>query len=104
VIEFEVKTREGDHILLELRGDLAGRVITEQLKAVLEEHYVDDGVRRIRVDLSPVRFMDSYGVATLVGLQRESHDRGKQFIVEGASGQVREKLRVTGVLGILEQG
>jgi anti-anti-sigma factor len=104
VIEFEVKAREGDHVLLELKGDLAGRVMTDRLKAVLEEHYVDDGVRRIRVDVSPVRFMDSYGVATLVGLLRESHARGKQFVVEGASGQVREKLRVTGVLGILEQG
>jgi anti-anti-sigma factor len=101
---FTVIDRQGDHILLALEGDLTGRVMTDRLKEALEEHYVDDGVRVIRVDLSPVRFMDSYGVATLVGLLRASQDRGKRFVVEGAGGQVREKLRVTGVLGILEQG
>ena len=96
--------REGDHVVLGIRGDLSARLMTDVLRESLEEHYVDDGVHLIRLNISGVGFMDSYGVATLVGLMRASHDRGKLFVVEGARGQVRDKLQVTGVLGILERG
>ena len=96
--------RQGDWVVLQLSGELAGRLMTDRLRETLEDHYVDDGVRVIKVDISPLSFMDSYGVATLVALLKESHERGKRFVVEGAAGQVREKLRVTGVLRILEVG
>jgi anti-anti-sigma factor len=101
---YEVIEREDDFVVLQVRGELSGRVWTDQLKRSLEEHYVDDGVKRIRVDISPVSFVDNYGVATLVALQGHSRERGKQFFLEGAQGQPREKLEVTGVLRILEQG
>ena len=101
---FEVIERDGDQVVLRLRGDLSATLRTAKIKQSLEEHFVDDGVQQIRVDLSTVTFMDSFGVATLVGLMKESQGRGKRFVVEGATGQVREKLRVTGVLGILGQG
>jgi anti-anti-sigma factor len=104
VADYEVVEREGERVVLQLRGELTESLQTEALKEALEEHYVDDGVRVIEVDLAPLRFLDNYGVATLVALQKESRDRGKRFHVEGAGGQVREKLRVTGVLRILEQG
>ena len=70
----------------------------------LEDHFVDDGVKRIRLDLAPVSFMDNYGVATLVALHRESKEQGKRLIIEHASGQVRDKLTVTGVIQILQEG
>jgi len=104
MLEYEVIEREGDRVVLQLRGELSARLMTDLIKQALEEHYVDDGVRVIETDISPVPFMDSYGVATLVALLKESHERGKRFVVRGAAGQPREKLRVTGVLGILEQG
>src|SRR6266498_3315536 len=103
-LTYEVIEREDDFVVLQLRGDLSGRVWTEQIRRSLEEHYVDDGVKRIRIDISPVSFVDNYGVATLVALQGHSRERGKQFFLEGAQGQPREKLKVTGVLRILEQG
>ncbi len=48
--------------------------------------------------------MDNYGVATLVALHRESKEQGKRLIIEHASGQVRDKLTVTGVIQILQEG
>ncbi len=102
--DFDVTERRGEDVVVQVRGELSGELQTERLKQELEEHYVDDGVRVIRVDIAPVSFLDSFGVATLVGLLKESHRRGKRFLVEGAHGQVRDKLRVTGVLRILEQG
>ena len=104
VVDYEVVAREGERVVLQLRGELTAALQTDTLREALEEHYVDDGVRRIEVDIAPLRFLDSYGVATLVALHKESRERGKRFVVGGAQGQVREKLRVTGVLEILEQG
>ncbi len=104
MLRFEVVKRDEDSVLLELRGELAGRLWTDQLKRALEDHFVDDGVRRIRVDLSPVSFMDNHGVATLLALMKESKARGKRFHVEQPDGQVVEKLKVTGVLRILQEG
>ena len=104
VVEYEIAERSGDDVLLRLRGELAGQSWTERLRGALEDHYVDDGVRRIRLDVSELTFLDNFGVATLVALRRESHERGKSFVVEKPTGQVLEKLRLTGVLRILQGG
>ena len=90
--------------MLRLEGSLTRTVQTERIGRALEEHYVDDGVQAILIDISQVDFLDNHGVATLVGLYQQANDRGKRLFVEGATGQTRDKLLVTGVLGILEQG
>lgn len=104
MIDLRVCERGGDSVRVSLEGDLSGRLWTDRIYEALEEHFVDDGVAVIRIDLSGVSFMDNYGVATLVTLQRQSGERGKRFMVEGSAGQVRDKLKVTGVLRILEEG
>jgi len=104
MLEYEVKERRADFVVLELRGELAGQLHVDRIKEALEDHYVDDGVRTIRVDLSPVTFLDNHGVATLLTLYRESRDRGKVFVVEQPRGQVLEKLKVTGTLRVLREG
>jgi anti-anti-sigma factor len=101
VVEYEVTDRERDQVSLRLRGELAGDLTARQLERDLERHYVDDGVRVIRVDLREVGAISLEGVAVLVELWRASRRRGKEFVVEGAEGQVREKLKVTGLLGPL---
>lgn len=104
MVQYRIADRTEDSVLLQLSGELAHHFRTEPLRRALEEHFVDDGVKLIRVDLAPVTFMDSYGVATLMSLLKESQERGKKFLVEGAQGQVREKLGVTGVLRVLQKG
>lgn len=100
--DFHIAEREDEYVLLVLTGELAGEMWTERLRDVLEEHFIDDGVRVIRTSLSGLSFMDNFGVATLVALHQEASERGKRFVVEDAQGQVREKLRVTGLLRVLE--
>jgi anti-anti-sigma factor len=104
VVEYEVAEKSDDFVLLRLRGELLGDLPVQQLHDALEEHYVDDGVRFIRVDLSQVERVSLEGVAVLVDLWRESRRRGKQFRAEEARGVVREKLATTGVLRLLSGG
>jgi anti-anti-sigma regulatory factor len=103
VIDYEVAEKSGDYVLLRLRGELLGDLPVRQLHDTLEEHYVDDGVRVIRVDLSEVTRISLEGVAVLVDLWRESQRRGKSFQAENAQGVVREKLATTGVLRLLSE-
>jgi anti-anti-sigma factor len=98
MVDYEVLDKENSHAFLRLRGRLIGDVSSHELKRALERHYVDDGVKRIRVDLSDLSEISLEGVAILLDLWRESTRRRKEFVIEGARGQVREKLEVTGAL------
>jgi anti-anti-sigma factor len=104
VVEFEAQEKQGDRGYLRLRGTMVGEITVEEFKHALERHYVDDGVTQIVVDLSDVTEISLEGVATLLLLQKESHDRGKRFVVQGDHDQVRRKLEITGALSRLEQG
>lgn len=95
--------RDGDLACLVLRGELRDDVSSEELKRELERHYVDDGVRTICVKVNEVDLITLDGVGILLELWDESRNRGKRFVVQDARGQVRDKLRITGLLGSLTQ-
>ena len=101
MVDYEVTDRTEDSVSLLLRGDLTGDRPVEHFKRDLERHYVDDGVRTIKVNLGEVRLLTNEGCAVLLELSDESEHRGKRFVLEHPSGQVREKLRVTGLLRTL---
>jgi anti-anti-sigma factor len=101
MLHYEVIRVAPDRVSLLLRGELVEDVTAERLESDLERHYVDDGVRTIQVDLGEVEAISLEGVATLVELWRASRRRGKELVVVGAEGQVREKLLVTGLLAPL---
>ena len=101
MVDYQVVERAEDYALLRLRGDLMGDLPLDRLKASLEEHFVDDGVKRIRVDVSQVTFISLEGIGTLLALWRESADRGKRLVVENATGQVNDKLQLTGVRDLM---
>ena len=104
MVQYRIAERAENSVLLKLSGELANHFWSDHIRHVLEEDLVNEGIGVIRVDLSGVSFLDSYGVATLVSLLKESRDRGKSFVIEGAQGQVLEKLGVTGVLKVLQKG
>jgi anti-anti-sigma factor len=101
MVDYEVIERAEDYALLELRGTLMGDFPIDRLKKNLEEHFVDDGVKRIRIDLSKVDFASLEGIGMLLALWRESADRGKRLVVESPQGQVKQKMETTGVLDLM---
>ena len=103
-VDYEVSFPADGDVRIHLKGELAGERVSELLLSQLEEHYVDDGIRRIEADLRSVRLLDIEGVAALLLLLNESKQRDKEFYVTGARGQVREKLVLTGVLDPLTEG
>ena len=97
MVHYEAIKRAG-HAVLVLDGELVGDRPTQELHDALEDHYVDDGVTEIIVDLSEVGFVSLEGIAALLDLYREARLRGKNFRIEHPTEQVRAKLATTGVL------
>jgi anti-anti-sigma regulatory factor len=104
MVDYEVGEKEGPLVVLRLRGELVGDLPTRRIKEDLERHYVDDGVREIRVDLAELDHITLEGIAVLLELRAESGARGKRFLVQNPQGQVLERLSTTGVLGFLREG
>lgn len=101
MVEYRIAERAADYVVLALRGDLAGGEPLARLHDMLEEHYVDNGVKLIRVDLREVPRITLEGIATLLALWKESLSRGKRFRVDNPQDQVATRMRETGVLGVL---
>ena len=93
----------GGTATVELRGALVHSERLDDVREFLEEHYVNDGVQRIRLRVDAVERIDLEGAAALATLKAEALRRGKALTVEGATGFVRGKLRTTGLLGYLEE-
>ena len=89
--------------MVQLAGELTGEPSTEELEEWLEEHFVDDGVRTIRIDLSGVTQIDLEGVSALGLLAAEGVKQDKVLVVEGATGQVQRKLEETGLARYLQR-
>ena len=90
--DFHVEDRDGEHVIVGLRGNLAGHAWTNMLRRFLEARYIDDGVVRIHLDLSEVTGLDEEGLATLRVLQRESEERHKELLLEGTKGKLQDLL------------
>jgi anti-anti-sigma regulatory factor len=96
-LTFRVEERQGEQVLLGLRGELTGHDWTDKLRRFLEERYVDDGVRRIRLDLAKVTELDEEGLATLKAIQREAAERQKELLLEGTRGELHMLLVAEGL-------
>ena len=98
----QVSDRGPHDVTLRLAGTLTRDPWSRRFEREIEDHYVDDGVRRIRIDVQDLEAIDLEGIGVLVHLFRESERRGKVLTVEGSDGPVRRRLLTTGVLRIME--
>lgn len=98
-LEISVSESNGVH-LLQVRGRLT---IGEASKQLIEafEHIVQDGGRKIVVNLEAVPQIDSSGLSSLVRMSLQlAHERGALHLVCGA-GRVRDALKVTRLLEVI---
>jgi anti-anti-sigma factor len=101
-LTYRVDRPAPNDVVVHLRGELSLDSASRRVERDVEEHYVNDGVRRIHIDLEDLEAIDLEGVAVLVHLYRESRRRGKVLTLEHARGAVRRRLLTTGILRIME--
>jgi anti-anti-sigma regulatory factor len=100
VLDVGQPDRSGDRVSIVLRGTLAGPDAA-RLRHSVVEHYVDDGVREIYLDASELAFVDEDGVGALLRLRAEAIVRSKRLWLVHPRGQVRDKLELINVPGLL---
>jgi anti-sigma B factor antagonist len=93
--------RDRDHgpwKVLEVDGELdlhTSSALRDRLSAL-----VDDGARRIAVDLSAVPFMDSSSLGVLVVGLKRLREHGGELALIGVGGSPRKVLSITGMDGV----
>jgi anti-sigma B factor antagonist len=98
-LRFDRTTRDGT-VCLTVTGEIdmtTGDIFRQTLLAVLGE----PGVRRLLLDVGPLRFMDSNGVGVLVKTQRSAEERDIGFGIVNARGPIRGVLEMLGVYEML---
>lgn len=61
---------------------------------------LDDGAKRLVVDMKNVMFMDSSGLGSLVAARRMAHERGAVLVVTSLNGQAHMLFELAGVGGL----
>lgn len=80
-----------------------GEVDIASVEALEEEiqRVVEEGSKRVAVELSPVTFMDSTGLRALIASHHQLTERGGEIAVVVSDGPVRRLLEVSGLIGSL---
>jgi anti-anti-sigma factor len=73
----------------------------DQLRDAISEILDEQGVDRLLLDFEPLRFLDSSGIAALIGGYNAAKERSIGFGVLNCHGTVRHVLEVTGVYEVL---
>ncbi|MHB1930900.1 MAG: STAS domain-containing protein [Acidimicrobiales bacterium] len=92
---FEVVDMDGVHVV-----SLYGQLDLANAQRV-REMLVETGGTSLVVDLSRLQFMDSSGIAALLGARNEIITAGQEFELRGAQGIVRRVLEVSGLSYLL---
>jgi len=74
-------------------------LLRDQLNQVLRE----PGLSRIVLDFRPLRFLDSSGIAALIGARRVADELNVALSIVNCHGTVRHVLEVTGVYEMLAE-
>lgn len=68
-----------------------------QLRFAFDRAIEDGGEQAIAVDMRACSFVDSSGIATLVGAARQLHDQGGLITIRGAQERVRRTFDLAGL-------
>jgi len=83
-----------------VRVDVTGEVdvgTVPELRRLITDVCGEPGVSALLLDFAALRFLDSSGIAALIGGYRTAQERGLRFAVLNSTGSVRNVLEITGM-------
>jgi len=93
---------EGQTMVVDLHGDLDLN-IADKLREALDKKLDETPALNLLLDLSNVTFIDSSGLAVLLGRYKRVSKSGGKVILTGAKPHVRNVLELSGLLRIMEE-
>ena len=95
-------SRTGPVLVARIEGeiDLASAA---QVREPIEQAWASDGgLRHLVLNVKGISFLDSTGIAVILGRYRTVSARGGKVIVAGANSRVKRMLELSGALRLLE--
>jgi anti-sigma B factor antagonist len=99
-LELTKSTTMDGGVRLSVSGEIDISTV-DQLRSAVMEVLGQPGVSRLLLDFDPLRFLDSSGIAALIGAYRTAEEQGVGFGVLNCHGTVRHVLEITGVYEVL---
>lgn len=93
--------KQGDVVILDLQGKLTAGLGDELLRDTVTE-LLDEGWKKILLNLSAVTFMDSAGVGELVAGLKKAKRQGAELKLLNAGEKVQSTLYIARLLPVFE--
>ena len=100
LLEITERTIEPDITVMELKGKLALGRESQKIEARMEE-YARNGVRRVILDMSGVKYIDSAGIGLVALSSGKMKEAGGKLAVVAPEGRVLHLLKLTQVNSIV---
>ena len=98
----KIKRREdGDVVILEVSGKVMGGPDSEKFKSVIQG-MIDEGAKKLLIDLSDVPWMNSSGVGILISAYTSMKNAGANVKFLNINERVKSILMVTKLLTVFE--
>ncbi|WP_190394409.1 STAS domain-containing protein [Nocardiopsis quinghaiensis] len=95
-MELKISSRSQEDVAVVTVGGEVDLYTAPQLRSELVEA-LDDGARRLLVDMSRVEFCDSTGISVLLSAMKRSRDKGGDLEIVAPRPAVTKVLEVTGL-------
>ncbi len=89
-----------NHVLV----NLSGSIYVEEAAQIRESliGYIEKGHKTFVVDLGSVDYIDSYGLGTLVAIQKRALQNGGSVIIKNLKGLVKDLFELTRLTKVFE--
>ena len=90
---FEIK-KEAELIQISLEGNLMNK---QQIQSMLDEldFYFNEGIKKIIIDLSGMKYMNSTGLSILINIFTEARNKGGEVILTNIPEKISQLLIIT---------
>lgn len=90
---FEIEKTE-ELILISLQGNLMGK---EQAQLLLDEidFFFNEGLKKIIIDLSEMRYMNSTGLNILINIFTQARNKGGEVVIANIPEKINQLLIIT---------
>ena len=90
---FDIK-QEGELILISLKGNLMSK---EPVQPLLDEidFFFSEGLRKIIIDLTEMKYMNSTGLNVLINIFTQARNKGGEVVITNIPEKINELLIIT---------
>ena len=95
-------SRTGPVLVARIEGEIDLASAARVREPIDQAWAADAGLRHLVLNVKGISFLDSTGIAVILGRYRAVHTRGGRVVLVGANSRVRRMLELSGALRLLE--